>query len=207
MKIRIDDEYSNLGQDLNIILSEYSQNDVSEQEDIKFGEESSYYNNNDNLYERLDNNESNVEIQHAEETSYKNSLDQNYSEYDKGFEKKCEEECETYEENCNNSNGKIKVSVKLGDNNGVEIRGAKVNLYKLNGVSPKLNESKLTDFKGEVIFDDLANGCYRVISLVDRKFFEKPLYTTWNEVTIDDCIKDANICVVNKIKSSCYKAL
>ncbi|MBB6624421.1 hypothetical protein [Clostridium gasigenes] len=218
MKIRIDDEYSNLGEDLNIVFGEYCENDISKQEDGTFGKESSCYNNNDSIYERSNNNEFDMEIQYPEESSYEDSTDEKHIEYealDKKYEEKCEEKyeekyeekCEVCEENYDDSSGKIKVSVKLEDSNGVEIKGAKVNLYELNGVCPKLHESKLTDFKGEIIFDNLVNGCYRIISLVDRKFFEKPVYITWNEVTIDNSIKDANICVVNKIKPSCYREL
>lgn len=107
--------------------------------------------------------------------------------------------------NCNCRKGLIEVTVKLGDRNGVEIKGAKINLYELNGVCPKLYESKLTDCNGKVIFKNLENGCYRVISLVDRRYFEKPSYITWNEVTIDDCVKEASIGVVNKIKPSCCR--
>ena len=109
-----------------------------------------------------------------------------------------------YGDDCK-SNGEIRVSVKLGDKNGIEIKSAKINLYELNGICPKLYKSKLTDCNGEVIFSDLENGCYRVISLVDRRFFEKPIYITWNEVIIDDSVKEAYICVVNRIKQSCLK--
>ena len=116
---------------------------------------------------------------------------------------------DAYGSKCDESNkvtkGKIKVSVKLGDENGIVIKSAKINLYELNGVSPKLYASKLTDCNGEVIFENLENGCYRVISLVDRRFFEKPLYTTWNEVTIDKHYKEASVCVVNRVKPSCLK--
>ena len=65
MKIRIDDEYSNLGEDLNIVFGEYCENDISKQEDGTFGKESSCYNNNDSIYERSNNNEFDMEIQNA----------------------------------------------------------------------------------------------------------------------------------------------
>lgn len=121
----------------------------------------------------------------------------------------CENNEDDYENECNKnyiySNGRIEVIVKLGDRNGIEIKGAKVNLYELNGVCPKLYESKLTDCNGKIIFENLKNGCYRIISLVDRRFFEKPTYVTWNEVTIDDCVKNANIVILNKIKPSCLR--
>ena len=137
--------------------------------------ENNYFNNYNSSYSGLDNN----------------NFEDNYGD--------------KYEEGCKVTKGKIRVSVRLGDRNGIEIKGAKINLYELNGVCPRLYESKLTDRNGEVIFDNLENGCYRVISLVDRRFFEKPIYVTWNEVTIDNYLKEANICVLNRVKPSCLK--
>ncbi|GAA0107037.1 prealbumin-like fold domain-containing protein [Clostridium tertium] len=101
--------------------------------------------------------------------------------------------------------GRIEIISRLASRDGVELKGARINLYLLNGISPKLYDSKFTDSNGEVVFDNLENGCYRVIAIVDRRFFEKPLYYTWNEVTIDKNNKSANICVVNKIKSAYYR--
>ncbi|MGL5085911.1 MAG: hypothetical protein ACRC68_09400, partial [Clostridium sp.] len=98
-----------------------------------------------------------------------------------------------FNNNCIEKKGEIVASVRLDNKNGVEIKSAKVNLYSLNGVCPKLHDSKLTDCNGEVAFTCLENGCYRVISIVDRRYFEKPIYTSWNEVTIDTCIKYANV--------------
>lgn len=101
--------------------------------------------------------------------------------------------------------GSIEVISKLANRDGVELKGARINLYLLNGISPKLYDSKFTDSEGKVVFDNLENGCYRVIAIVDRRFFEKPSYYSWNEVTIDKNNKSANICVVNKIKMSYYR--
>lgn len=100
-----------------------------------------------------------------------------------------------------NIKGKIEVTSKLGDMNGKPISDAKINLYILNGISPKLIDSKITDEYGEVIFDNLENGSYRVIAIVNRKYFEKPSYITWNEVTISDELKKESIIVVNKVKA------
>ncbi|MGL5352321.1 MAG: hypothetical protein ACRDA5_03230 [Clostridium sp.] len=137
-----------------------------------------------------------------------------YEEFDSKCHIYCEEdyknECgDILKEDINNTfkeiKGEIRAFVRLDNKNGVEIKGAKVNLYSLNGVCPKLHDSKLTDCNGEVIFSCLENGCYRVISIVDRRYFEKPIYINWNEVTIDNCVKDAKVGIVNKIKQSCYK--
>ena len=81
--------------------------------------------------------------------------------------------------------GKITVISKLADIRGSSISDAKINLYALNGLSPKMISSKFTDKDGVVIFDNLAEGSYRVIEIVNRKYFEKPTYIQWNEVTMN----------------------
>lgn len=96
--------------------------------------------------------------------------------------------------------GKITVDVRLGDRKGKAISEAKINLYALNGLSPKLVSSKLTNINGIVIFDSLPEGSYRVIEIVNRKYFEKPTYIQWNEVTINKDLLEEYIIVVNKIK-------
>lgn len=96
--------------------------------------------------------------------------------------------------------GKITVGVRLGDRTGKAISEAKINLYALNGLSPKLVSSKLTDTNGIVVFDDLPAGSYRVIEIINRKYFEKPTYIQWNEVTINKDLLEESIIVVNKIK-------
>ncbi|MBP3917253.1 prealbumin-like fold domain-containing protein [Clostridium sp.] len=96
--------------------------------------------------------------------------------------------------------GKITVGVRLGDRKGKAISEAKVNLYALNGLSPKLVSSKLTDKNGIVVFDGLPEGSYRVIEIVNRKYFEKPTYIQWNEVTINKDLREESIIVVNRIK-------
>lgn len=98
--------------------------------------------------------------------------------------------------------GIIEVVCKLGSKDGLSLKGAKINLYLLEGVSPKLKCSKYTDVNGNVIFDNLENGCYRVISIVDRNYFEKPVYQTWNEYNVDKENKYASITIINKIKNN-----
>lgn len=101
--------------------------------------------------------------------------------------------------------GTIDVFSKLGSKEGVELKGARINLYLLNGVSPKLYDSRFSDATGKVAFNDLPNGCYRIIAIVDRRFFEKPAYYNWNEVTIDRNNKNSSVLVVNKIKAGYYR--
>ena len=70
----------------------------------------------------------------------------------------------------------------------------------LNGISPRLISSKLTNEKGLVTFTNLKKGSYRVIAIVDRKFFQKPTYMQWNEVTIDEENQEETVIVINKIR-------
>ena len=98
--------------------------------------------------------------------------------------------------------GKIEVIVRLGSKEGSTIKGAKINLYLLRGVQPKLVKSKFTDDFGKVIFEGLEDGCYRAISIVNREYFDKPIYRTWNEFNVDENNKYAKIEIVNKIKIS-----
>ena len=101
--------------------------------------------------------------------------------------------------------GKISVCSKLGNKKGTVISSARINLYMLNGISPKLISSKLSNEDGMVIFDNLEPGSYRVIAIVNRKYFEKPTYINWNEVTINDELNEENILVINRIKANTRK--
>lgn len=112
-----------------------------------------------------------------------------------------EEKISKHKKSMPKEKGIITVYSKLGDKNGIEIRGAKINLYELNGVTPKLCQSLLTDVEGKVVFNNLNDGCYRVVAIVDRRYFEKPRYVTWNEVTISNSVKAATVFVVNIIKN------
>lgn len=96
--------------------------------------------------------------------------------------------------------GTIRVISKLGDIHGSNISDTKINLYALNGLSPKFISSKITDKNGLAIFNNLPEGSYRVIEIVNRRYFEKPTYIQWNEVTINDELQEENIIVVNRIK-------
>lgn len=102
--------------------------------------------------------------------------------------------------------GKIVVTsiLECGENEYLE--DVKINLYKINGLSPILVKSMITDQKGQVIFSGVENGCYRIIEIIDKKYFEKPKYINWNEIIIDNTNKNQNIIIVNKIKSSASKS-
>ena len=98
------------------------------------------------------------------------------------------------------TSSKIIVQSKLDSASGKAMSNAKINLYMLNGISPKLVESKFTDEDGIVVFNNISNGSYRVIAIVDKKYFQKPSYITWNEVTINSNMQIEKITVINRVK-------
>lgn len=99
--------------------------------------------------------------------------------------------------------GKIVIVAMIDCGQDEYLQGVKVNLYKINGLSPILLDSKITDERGRIIFSNLSEGCYRVIEIIDKRYFEKPKYLNWNEITIDGVKKTHNIKIVNKIKRFC----
>lgn len=96
-------------------------------------------------------------------------------------------------------NGTIIVYSTFLSKFGKRIKGVKMNLYKLNGISPQLIESIETDENGRAVFSNVPKGSYRVIELIDKRYFKKPVYINWNEVTISDDNTEAVIYVVNSI--------
>lgn len=103
-------------------------------------------------------------------------------------------------QNRNDVNGEIIVTSLLTCGENELLQGIKINLYKINGLSPALIESKITDEEGKVIFRGIENGCYRVIEIIDKQYFEKPKYIKWNEIIIDDVNRKQNVVIINKIK-------
>jgi len=97
-------------------------------------------------------------------------------------------------------NGEIIVTSVLDFEKHEYLKGVKINLYKINGLAPILIKSKTTDKDGNVIFSELEEGCYRIIEIIDKRYFEKPKYIDWNEIIIDSINKNKKIIVVNKIK-------
>lgn len=80
------------------------------------------------------------------------------------------------------------------------LQGVKINLYKINGLSPVLIDSQITDEQGNVTFNRVGDGCYRIIEIIDKRYFEKPKYVKWNEITIDYNNKNHKLVIVNRIK-------
>lgn len=128
-----------------------------------------------------------------------NSKDKKFIVDDDDDDDECDacNEDETYKK----SLGKIVVYDKLGHINGTELEGAQINLYKLTGVNPMPISKKMTDSCGKAVFDGLEDGNYRVIAIVDKRYFERPEYFRWNEITIDCTNKDDTVIVVNKIRA------
>ncbi|MBC5629564.1 calcium-binding protein [Clostridium sp. NSJ-6] len=173
MKIRIDDDY--------------------DKDDLeKFN-----INNNDSKY-RSEQHQDDILKENVIETTFQEVYDYD-KEYSRGYYNNYQDD--KNDENDNETLGKITVVSRLANKNRTLISSAKINLYVLNGVSPKLVETKYTDNLGNVTFENLKKGSYRVIAIVDRKYFEKPTYSPWNEVTIDKNTTEASVEVVNKIKA------
>ena len=97
--------------------------------------------------------------------------------------------------------GEIIVTSVLDCEEHKYLKGVKINLYKINGLTPVLSESKITDEKGNAVFSGLEEGCYRIIEIMDKKYFEKPMYKNWNEIMIDNINKNQKVVVVNRIKN------
>ncbi|NFN16966.1 hypothetical protein FDB52_16335 [Clostridium botulinum] len=109
-----------------------------------------------------------------------------------------------YNNSCTRIEGEIVVISTInccGKNEYLE--GVKINLYKLNGVSPVFIESCLTNKQGRAVFINLPEGCYRVIAIVNKNYFEKPKYVNWNEVNINRENTNAKILVMNNLKKNC----
>lgn len=102
----------------------------------------------------------------------------------------------------NEEKGKIIVTSIVQSEKNQVLKGVKINLYKISGLSPILLESKTTDDEGKVIFQGIENGCYRIIEIIDKRYFEKPKYIKWNEFTMDDVNKEEKIVIINKNKLS-----
>ena len=96
--------------------------------------------------------------------------------------------------------GEIVVKSILDCGENEYLQGVKINLYKINGLTPILITSKITDKEGQVVFSEVEEGCYRIIEIVDKRYFEKPKYISWNEIIIDGVNKNQELIIVNKIK-------
>lgn len=96
--------------------------------------------------------------------------------------------------------GEITVFSTIKSKDGTKIRGVKVNLYEINGITPKLVQSLETDCDGKVVFSNIPNGNYRIIQLIDKRYFDKPTYIGWNEVKIDYENTKETIYAINYIK-------
>ena len=96
--------------------------------------------------------------------------------------------------------GNVIVYSTLNAVGGMRIKGIKINLYRINGVSPELIISKETDVQGMVCFENIPEGNYRVVEIIDKNYFEKPVYINWNEVNICEDNEEFIIYIVNRIR-------
>lgn len=96
--------------------------------------------------------------------------------------------------------GEINVYAYLGNIRGIELKGVSINLYKINGICPELIDCKKTDCNGKVCFENVKEGNYRIIELIDKNYFAKPTYANWNEVNVTKDNKCFTIYVINKMK-------
>lgn len=102
-----------------------------------------------------------------------------------------------------NTKGTIIVHTLMDSINGEKLKGIKINLYRINGVSPYLVSSKYSDENGMVKFSNIEDGNYRVIEIINKKVYEKPSYVKWNEINISNYLKEETIYVINKKREVC----
>ena len=103
-------------------------------------------------------------------------------------------------ENCK-CKGKIAVYSILSLNESTTLKGVTINLYRINGVKSELVCSKETNENGLALFNDVDEGNYRIIQIIDKRYFERPTYLTWNEVNICDANKEYVLYVLNTLKN------
>ena len=108
------------------------------------------------------------------------------------------EKCE--EKNHCHKKGKIVVTCKLNTASGEPIGGVTIKLFKMNGNSPILVGSKLTNSIGKCEFTNLENGNYRVVEIIDKCVFERPQYVPCNEVNITPTDKFGQVLIINRIR-------
>lgn len=111
------------------------------------------------------------------------------------FEIISDDECERV------NSGVIEVAAILDCGSREYIQGVKINLYKINGLTPILVASQITDENGIASFKNVEFGNYRVIEMVDKRFFEKPKYIKWNEITINNDNINPKIVILNRLKT------
>lgn len=119
---------------------------------------------------------------------------------EKRYESNNKENIHFNKENEVKNGGKITVYTLKDSINGEKMKGIKVNIYRINGVSPQLEMSKYSDENGKVEFFNIENGNYRIIEIIDKRKYEKPTYVKWNEINISNYCREEVIYVINKEK-------
>ncbi|MEG1003400.1 SpaA isopeptide-forming pilin-related protein [Clostridium sp.] len=98
--------------------------------------------------------------------------------------------------------GKITVYTLMNSLKGEAFTGVKLNLYRINGVSPSLEATIYSNEEGKAEFKNIENGNYRIIEIIDKSIYEKPSYIKWNEVNISNYSKEETIYVINRKKEN-----
>ena len=127
------------------------------------------------------------------------ALVKKYEEKSKDKKEECDHKEETKKEE--DLEGKITVYSILSLKKSNTLKGVTINLYKINSIRPELVESKITDEEGKVEFEKVPEGNYRIIELINKNYFEKPVYLTWNEVNISKSNKKYVLYVLNTLKN------
>ena len=105
-----------------------------------------------------------------------------------------------HEEHHCQKKGKIVVTCKLNTASGEPLGGVTIKLFKINGNSPILVGSKLTNSLGKCEFNHLENGNYRVVEIIDQSVFERPQFVPSNEVNITSSDKFGQVLIINRIR-------
>lgn len=160
---------------------------ISEDNNKKIKSTNDLIEDNEGKYCECDNKSYTFEISKEE----KHNIENKESKLNKNFKKK---------ENEILNDGEIIVTSIIECGEQEHLQGVKINLYKINGLSPVLIKSQTTDEEGKVIFSEVEDGCYRIIEIIDKRYFEKPKYINWNEIIIDSSNKKQKIVIINRIK-------
>lgn len=184
-----------------------------EAEEMKFYyKEASEYPSECEIKEPIKNESYNFESSNLDLNEYKvtkEKIRNNYCEEDKSLQDEyikwnnCSDEIEDKNNNiCEKEEvkGEISVYVTLGSKEGIKLKGVTINLYRINGECPELIACTETDCNGRASFINVSKGSYRVVELINKKYFHKPIYIKWDETKIDEENKSTTIYVVNKIR-------
>lgn len=97
-------------------------------------------------------------------------------------------------------NGKIEVTSYIVNSTAEPLSGVKVLLFRVDGCSPKLIDCKLTNFRGEVRFDNLNEGVYIISQPIDKCFFRNPIFIPGDKVVLNTKNREAEVAILNRLR-------